>query len=60
MSRFSELPYPVDPEPGVPLDQTMAPVSFDGRGPDGKRPGEVSILPLRTLPRRLLKRRSKR
>ena len=40
MARSADIkyPYPTEPAPGVPLDQTMAPVDFEGRDLNGKRP----------------------
>lgn len=59
MSRFPPLPYPVDPEPGVPLDQTMAPVVFDDRfEPHREQQSPGKARSLKTLIRRLLRRQS--
>ena len=50
-----KYPYPTEPTPGVPLDQTMAPVDFEGRDLNGRRP-PVLRRKLRAILHRLLPR----
>jgi hypothetical protein len=38
MASYHPKRFPTVPPPGVPLDQTMAPVDFEGRDENGKRP----------------------